>query len=164
MLLWDYEMSDAKGKLDALSGYARAVVGLDTLDATLRILLEMPERRITEDGVSFIERTSDYCRQSLTRPHIDEADLEALFDELYTLKDREYLAGSSLLMALSDCIDGLPNRFDSNTVLRIMSACYESVLASQALGRIITVDMEQANPSCVHAIAMQRQIIDNTLT
>jgi hypothetical protein len=160
MTLWGAEFGgvDFEGILDT----RRDAVGLvlDVLDATLDLVNSEGEEVFDSDTVAFTDRATGLLRTFVDTGDVPPFDEEEFFEAAFLESDSlSPYAGSALRLGLGHIMQFATDQMDWTGVRDALDACYEIVLQRQALGRVVTVEMEHENPSCRRAIELQKELI-----
>jgi hypothetical protein len=129
MTSWDAELGDVDFAETLDTPQVAAGLMLDVLDATLD-LLNTPREEVFDPGtLAFADRATGLLRTFVDTGEVPPFGEEEFFEADWT---------------------GVQEGLD---------ACYEIVLQRQALGRVVTVDMERGNAACRRAIELQQELI-----
>ncbi|MFJ1809824.1 MULTISPECIES: hypothetical protein [unclassified Streptomyces] len=90
---------------------------------------------------------------------MDRAEVDEISGRLYTLAEQDPVIGTaSLVAALSLLFDCAATDFDADSVLEILSACYEAVLHTEGLSQEV-LESDTDNDNCSRFIDFQWAVI-----
>jgi hypothetical protein len=156
MSLWMQEVNPREPEVAALSGAARREIAYRAMTRSLEFARPGAGQWIQPGTLAYLDRVlSDYAA---ARPADDV--LEALGEEMNVLEERDVATGAALLSAAWIYIARQSDDLDEDDTMAVLLSSYEAVLHTRQLGRIVTTEMEQADPACAAAIAFQLELIE----
>lgn len=155
MTLWDVRASDWDEVLEEIGPRARGEVSLEVLRGSLGFFLPSFEEVFAEETVRSVRAVLASARPQ----GLDRAEADEISGRLYALADTDPAIGtSSLVAALSLFHDCAATEFDTDSVLEILSACYEAVLHTEGLPQE-ALDSERDSENCARFVDFQWEVI-----
>ncbi|MER6347881.1 hypothetical protein ACWC10_24920 [Streptomyces sp. NPDC001595] len=158
MTLWSEEFSGVD--FEEVFATRRAAVGalLDVLEATVPLLGGPREALFDSDTLAFVDEGTALLRQFERAGEVPDFDEERFFEAAFLESDSlSPNAGAALRLFFGQVTQFATDQMDWTGVGDGLDACYEIVLQHEALGRIVTVDMERENPRCRRAVEVQKE-------
>ncbi|MFF3874792.1 hypothetical protein [Streptomyces sp. NPDC001978] len=160
MTLWGEEFSDMA--FEDVFRTRREAVGalLDVLDSTLTLLNSPREALFDADTLAFVAQASGLLRGFVNSGEVSQFDEEAFFDAAFLESDSiSPYTGAALRMFFGQTVQFATDQMDWTRVGDGLDACYEIVLQQQAMGPVVTVEMERENSLCRQAIHLQKEVL-----
>jgi len=153
--LWDVRARGWGEVLEGITPQARGEISLQVLKGTLGFF------RPSFDEV-FAGETVRYVRSVLASARLvgmEGAEADEISGRLYALAETDPAIGTdSLVAALSLFFDCAAGDFDADSVLEILSACYEAVLHTEGLPQDV-LDSEVDSDHCAQFVDFQWAVI-----
>ena len=156
MSLWDVRAQGWKEALCSVSPGVRRSVSVDVISGSLRFFRPSFDSVFSAETVRFVKSVLESARSEC----VDQVEADRISTRLYSLLDEDPAIGiASLVAALSLFFDCAAAEFDVDSVLEIMSSCYEAVLHSEGISQEV-LDSGSDNENCSHLIDFQRGVIE----
>ncbi|MFH8936734.1 hypothetical protein [Streptomyces griseosporeus] len=163
MNLWDVEVGRFADDLQRCSFGALRRLGLRVIEDTVTVYGRPVDELFDESTVTFYRRALDEFRSFDAAGSVDAVreEWDRLFKDAWDWQDsRSPFTAASLCQALAQYADFLLGEAAPEGLLEVLSSCYESVLSSASLGRIVTLDMEREDRRCHQAVTLQSVLIE----
>ncbi|SER75973.1 hypothetical protein SAMN04487983_1021124 [Streptomyces sp. yr375] len=156
MSLWDVRASEWGEVLEGISPLERGEISREVVKGSLGFFRPSFDEVFAEDTVRFVRSV---LGESARPGGVDSVEADEISGRLYTLAEQDPAIGTaSLAAALSLFFDCAATDFDAESVLEILSACYEAVLHTEGLSQEV-LESETDNDNCSRLIDFQWEVI-----
>ncbi|RAO42299.1 hypothetical protein GAR06_05222 [Micromonospora saelicesensis] len=155
MLLWDYEMSSARGVLEGTSPAKRLALAVSAIEWTINTMTPPIE---TDQVRGYLSVVVDACRQAVQAGNTWVSLSDEMLDSYDEVDEIAEEPGTShMLSAVLACCDPTED-LSAERAYGILSFCYEGSLDREGVEEW-TLEAERANSRCRAVIDYQKSLI-----